>query len=92
MDVKAAVDLAKKHIADLFGQEGAANIGLEEVEYDEAQGQWRITVGFTRIWDRGGILAQFADARAVGRTYKIVTLDNEGKPLSVKNREPADAG
>lgn len=76
-----------------FSARKALELGLEEVEYDEAREQWRITVGFSRTWGCGGILAQLAEARVmIGRTYKIVTLDQEGKPLSVKNREPADAG
>ena len=48
MDAKAAVDLAKITVADLFAKEGAINLRLEEVEYDESREQWRITVGFSR--------------------------------------------
>jgi len=89
MDVKQAVDLAKTHVADLFAKEGLVNLGLEEVEYVDARDLWRITVGFSRAWDQPGSVASLlAPAR---RTYKVVTIDNEGKVLSVKNRETADA-
>jgi hypothetical protein len=90
MDVKEAVDRAKATVADLFATEGVINLGLEEMEYDEAREQWRITVGFSRGWDNQGTLSI-----ALGnlkRTYKVVVIDKGGKALSVKNRETADAG
>jgi hypothetical protein len=91
MDVKAAVALAQNHITDLFAQEGLTNLGLEEVEYDEARDQWRITVGFSRSWDNQGAVSLFTPG-GIKRTYKVVILDTDGKAISVKNRETADAG
>jgi hypothetical protein len=91
MDVKAAVALAKNHITDLFAQEGLTNLGLEEVEYDEVREQWRITVGFSRSWDSQGGAPLFMPERIM-RTYKVVIIDKDGKAISVKNRETADAG
>jgi hypothetical protein len=91
MDVKAAVALAKNHITDLFAQEGLTNLGLEEVEYDEAREQWRITVGFSRRWDHPGGGTLFT-TDGITRTYKVVIIDKDGKAMSVKNRETADAG
>jgi hypothetical protein len=89
MDAHTAVELAKNHITDLFGQEGLSNLGLEEVEYDDAREQWLITVGFSRSWDNQGALASTG---YIKRTYKVVTIDKDGKALSVKNRETANAG
>ena len=92
MNVKEAVDLAKQHVADLFAKEGLINLGLEEVEYDDARDQWRITLGFSRSWDhQQGMLAALA-ASATRRTYKIVIIAKDGTPVAVKNREPANAG
>lgn len=90
MNVKEAVDQAKRHIADLFSREGLINLGLEEVEFDDSLEQWRITVGFSRPWDHQGIpaLDLIPPSR---RTYKIVTIDKAGTVLSVKNRETANA-
>jgi hypothetical protein len=89
MDVRQAVDLAKTHVADLFAKEGLVNLGLEEVEYVDGRDLWRITVGFSRAWDlQGSVASLFAPAT---RTYKAVTIANEGKVISVKNRETADA-
>ena len=92
MDVKEAVELAKKHIANLFSNEGITNLGLEEVEYDDARDQWRITLGFSRAWDQQGFVVTALGPAAIKRTYKVVLIDKEGRPLSVKNREAADAG
>jgi hypothetical protein len=89
MDVKQAVDLAKQHVADLFATEGLFNLGLEEVEYDDARDLWRITVGFSRTWDQQGSVASLL--APTKRTYKVVTIDKTGKVISVKNRETADA-
>ena len=81
MDVKQAVAVAKLHIIDLFEEEEIVNMGLEEVELDE-EGIWRITIGFSRGWDRnvGSILSG-----ENSRSYKIVNLrDEDGHVLSVK--------
>jgi hypothetical protein len=88
MDVKGAVGLAKRHVADLFSNEGVEDIGLEEVEHDDVQEVWRITIGFTRPWDRkySTLLNP-----AMRRSYKVVTIDPDGKVLSVKNRETTNA-
>ncbi len=93
MDAKEAVGLAKRHVADLFAQEGVTNLGLEEVEYDDARQQWRVTVGFSRSWDHPRQLAAIAGLTNSGmrRTYKLVIIDEAGKVLAVRNRETADA-
>jgi len=88
MDVKQAVELAKQHVSDLFSKEGLSNLGLEEVEYDDAHEQWRITVGFTRAWDQQGMATLIGPPK---RTYKVVTIDQDGRAISVKNRETANA-
>jgi hypothetical protein len=51
MNVTEAVAAAKKYIGELFAQEGISNLGLEEIEFDEHAGEWRVTVGFSRPWD-----------------------------------------
>ncbi len=92
MDVKEAVGCAKAYVNDLFGSEGIANLGLEELEYDDAREQWRITLGFSRGWDRDPQLSTFLQTSRLPRTYKIVSIDKDGKVSTVKNREVADAG
>jgi len=88
MDVKAVVDLAKRYVADLFSSEGLENVGLEEVDYDDVHETWHVTIGFSRPWDRQVIVGLNTGTR---RAYKVVSIDKEGKVLSVKNRETTNA-
>lgn len=87
MDVKAAVAQAKAEISTLFAEEGIQNLGLEEVDYDEAKSIWRITVGFSRPWDepRSALAALAAQNPYWRRAYKVVTIDEHGTVLSVKS-------
>jgi hypothetical protein len=90
MDVKHAVDIAKKYVGELFVQEGISNLGLEEVEFDEQMGEWRVTVGFSRPWDSIGGIAGFATQPNPRRSYKVVRIsDASGLVVSVKNRDVA---
>lgn len=88
MDMKEAIVKAKRHIADLFEEEKPANIGLEEVEHDDVAGEWRITIGFTRAWDRPKMpLENFLPDRGE-RTYKVVRIeDNTGQIRAINNRD-----
>ena len=85
MNVKEAVELAKKHILELFAEEGISNVGLEEVEYDELQAAWHITIGFSRPWDH------HVFEKDPRRSYKVVNIGDDGQVRSVKNRETSDA-
>ena len=83
MDVKDAVQVAKNYIMDLFGEEGLVDVGLEEVDVDPS-GNWIVTIGFSRSWDRniGSVLSG-----AASRSYKAVRIqDEDGRVLSVKDR------
>ena len=84
MNVKQAVATAKDHIEDWFRDEKISNLGLEEVEWDD-DGIWRITIGFSRPWDRS------ADSVLRGmntRTYKVMHISDEtGRVLSMKDRQ-----
>jgi hypothetical protein len=88
MDVKQAVAHAKRHIADLFADEGIKNLGLEEVDFDPSKSMWRVTIGFSRPWDepRNALAAIAGQTMYWRRTYKVVHLqDDDGKVLSVKS-------
>lgn len=96
MDVKTAVAMAKKEISDLFEDEGIRNLGLEEVEFEDEGGTWRVTLGFSRPWDTAapGSLAALAGAIAANsqsrRTYKLVLIDDaRQKVLSVRSSQAA---
>ncbi len=88
MNVKEAVKLAKQHILDLFADENITNLGLEEVEYDEAIQEWTVTLGFSRPWDEPrNTLASLAESNLPRRSYKIVRIDDKaGQVKSIKNR------
>ena len=90
LDVKKAVEQAKRYVGELFADEGLINLGLEEVEYDDTHREWHITLGFSRPWDTNRYLSEFAGVSP--RSYKVVTIDQQGNRLSVKNRDTANAG
>ncbi len=87
MDVKRAAGLAKKHVGDLFAEEGISNVGLEEIELDANRRFWVVTVGFSRPWDHGGMASVTLGQRVLRRSYKVLKVDNgTGKVASVKDR------
>jgi hypothetical protein len=88
MDVREAVALAKKYVAEVFAEESISDLGLEEVEFDDSSATWLVTIGFWRQWQYpGGLAGAFAPKK---RDYKVVRIsDADKKMISVKNREPA---
>ena len=92
MDVNEAVSLAKQRVAELFAVEGVSNIGLEEVEFDEVDNTWSITIGFSRSWDHQ---PYYSPLNAISgqpprptRSYKDVRIsDPDGKVISIKSHE-----
>ena len=90
MEVKEAVALAKQYLRDVFSEEKIDNLGLEEVEFDDAQHVWSITLGFSRPWDYNDVRHTVAASLGVPgrREYKIVRIDDRNKrTLAIKNRE-----
>ena len=87
MDVKTVVRTAKNYVTDLFADEEITNVGLEEVKFDEGQGRWIVTVGFSRPWDqRNALTAALGEGRP-GRSYKVLQIaDTDGHVLSLKDR------
>lgn len=87
MDVKEAVGVAKQYVHDLFADEKIANLGLEEVTFDESGKSWLITVGFSRPWDSSSTLGGILPPGDPKRSYKVVRIsDADQKVLSVKER------
>ena len=90
MDVKEAVQAAKKHVAEIFADESIVNVGLEEVEFDELNRTWVITIGFSRPWDHAGSVMRALEGRSKARTFKIVRIEDEtDRVQSVKHRNVA---
>ena len=87
MDVKQAVRAAKEYIVDLFDDEEIDYVGLEEAEFDHESDQWKITIGFSRPWDRPKTLSAALRVDPLRRSYKVVCInDADSRVLSVKDR------
>ena len=87
MDVKAVALRAKTYVADLFDDEEISNVGLEEVEFDDALDRWIVTIGFSRPWDQRIALATALGKGQSGRSYKVLQIaDTDGRVLSLKDR------
>ncbi len=86
LDSKEAVKLAKEWLANQMSEEGIADIGLEEVRWNN--GDWEITLGFSRRWDSFPMVAIGLNPKP--RTYKVITVsDAEKKVSSMRIREAA---
>lgn len=86
MDVKEAITTAKDYILDIFGPEGAFNIGLEEVQFDGDKDTWSVTIGFSRPWDRPSVQNALVPQQEK-RTYKVVEInDTHERVIGVRNR------
>lgn len=90
MQAQQAILNAKAYVAEFFGTEDAINIGLEELEFDEMNDAWNVTIGFSRPWNAiGSVLSQaLAAARLADRTYKVVQVSNkDGSLIAIRNRD-----
>ena len=87
MDVKEAVGTAKTYVVDLFADEAITYVGLEEVEFDELSGDWKVTIGFSRPWNQlNAVVTALAPDRH-GRAYKVVRIkDRDGRVISLTDR------
>jgi hypothetical protein len=94
VDVKQAVAIAMDYVQKLFGQEDLSNFGLEEVEANNDEGLWLVTVGFSRPWDfpkadasRSLLIPLSGPQTTPRRDYKVVQIEADtGQVLAVKNR------
>ena len=83
MEVKEAAQTAREYLANLFAEEEITNVGLEEVVFDDVSNEWRITIGFSRPWNRQNALRRLSEARS----YKVVCINDEsGNVTSLKDR------
>jgi hypothetical protein len=95
MDVKDAVRTAKLWLEQTLSEEAPFNIGLDEVEYDDSAKVWRITLGFSRPWDKNqNALAVIAGGNSGPvRSYRIISVDDSsGAVLSMKRQLSDVAG
>ena len=94
MDAKQAVSRAREYLVELFDGEEISEVGLEEVDFDGMQNEWRITLGFSRPWDRRADLGTALAGRPSPRSYKVIRIhDPDGEIKSLTDRVlPASSG
>ena len=90
MDVKEAVRVAKNHVTEIFEDEEIANVGLEEIErigsHDGTQA-WKITIGFSRPWERAGVPGIILGQTHLRRSFKVLIINDESREVeSVRDR------
>jgi hypothetical protein len=89
ISLKEAVKAATESVADIFADQQIAGLRVEEVELEEHDDCWQITLSFIRGTNPGAVAAAFIGGDA-GRAYKTVAVRaSDGKVLSVKIRQPA---
>ncbi len=87
MDVKEAVQTAKKYVAELFTDETIADVGLEEVEFNNMSNNWEVTIGFSRPWDHTNPVVAALGEHPSRRSYKLVRIDgDDGRVISITDR------
>ena len=98
IDVKQAAQIAKSFVADAFAGDGIERVALEEIAFADEHDEGRITVGFSRPWDRdsvdpaafgqGGWQMRYQELlNLLKRTYKIVAVSAaDGRVARVENR------
>ena len=96
MDVKEAIAAAKKYINEVYADEQVTNLGLEEVEHILGAGNWVITLSFSWPWNTPRTRAQevlenLGAVSSLKRSYKVVTMADDGTVLSMRDRAKADA-
>ena len=84
MNVKEAVQAANRYITELFADEGVQDLGLEEVVFHESTQVWKITMGFSRPWERQGLAALGQNRN---RSFKVVEInDDTGEIVGMTHR------
>ena len=83
--VRDAIDQGR-HFLQAVSDEPLANLRLEEIEYDDAEETWLVTLGYDRVVDNPLAPLGVLTKNSV-RVYKIVTIDAfSGKPRAMRIR------
>ena len=75
----------------MYRDEGIETFRLEEFEHVSGAGNWVITLSFARPWETPRTRAQevlesLGATTPVQRTFKVVTIADDGTILSIKDR------
>lgn len=87
-NAKDAVKIAREYVIDIIGSEMTiGNVYPEEIDFDEVNNQWMITIGYEVGSFAGAIGFMTAGPNSPNRTYKIVYIDrNTGQVKKMKIR------
>ena len=93
MEATEAVAVAKRYAASLFAADEITGLGLEEIDFDYEDDQWKVTVGFFQPWNVEGKEPKrtsflYAEPEYISRrSYKVVRInDQDGKAVSIRDR------
>jgi len=87
IDVKEAVQQAKRYLTEIFSGEQPQLLRLEEVELSQDESTWRVTLSFVP-GNAPGALAAALGVPSGSRDYKMVTVRaTDGQVQSVKIRQ-----
>ena len=88
MDVKEAVETAKRYVAYVLSDEGIQHVATEEVAFDEGKHSWKVTISFFRPENQmQGLAATLAGGASwKQRTFKIVEINRAGEAVSMTHR------
>lgn len=91
MDAKKATRIARDYITAAFVDEDITQLELEEVVHGPDAGQWRITFGFARPWDKQRALDLLMGVKAP-RVHKVVTVADDGQVISLTDSSTLEKG
>lgn len=85
VDAAGAVVIAREFVHSVYG--GTGDVAVEEIDFDQQQGDWLITVGFWRSPPTNPGNFVMLQAPSFERVYKVVRVkQSTGAPLSMKIR------
>ena len=84
-DAKSAVRAAKDYLQTLMAEEDISELGLEELDYNEGEGVWSVTLGFSRPWDRNA-LGAMTGGNPRNRSFRTLKVAPDGEVKSIRIR------
>ena len=89
MKVEEAIARAKSFMHEVFADEAVTQVRLEEVEFDDRENAWLVTVGLMRpIISKQDPVPSFLSEIPLKRSYKVVKIADDGGAIpSAKIRE-----
>ena len=89
LNVREAVLKSRNFIKDLYVNEPIGEVRVEEIELEEHEGKWYVTIGFIRLWDRpsSAIAEARGKSKESNRVHKSVGIrDSDGEVVSMTDR------